>query len=262
LNGALVTLAGVAAWNAGTPYVIGDIVVSGGVNYYAIAPGTNHVPPNATFWYAMPTNILELPHGFGSDLPNYSQNERVITLTFPLIKPQELINLGGSTAWAIQTIVTAPKLAPPPAWCSRLARPRAALRLRRHRGRPRLRGDRAERPGHQRGRRRADPRGAACAHLDAARDGRRVLRLRRPLQQRDLWFLGPRRRAVLRRRFVPDFTITPRSLLISSRRRRPARGIDELQQRASSATRRATRRSSSVRAWVPEQLRDLEPAPG
>src|SRR5256885_10850288 len=49
--GAPVLVSGVAAWNGATAYVVGDLVVQGGGNYYCILAHTNHVPPNATYWY-------------------------------------------------------------------------------------------------------------------------------------------------------------------------------------------------------------------
>lgn len=111
-QGALVRLSGVAAWNAGTNYVIGDIVSSGGVNYYAVKAGINHVPPNATFWYAMPSDILELPTVYGAAGFDWSQVGNVITLTSPEAPPYELI-YSSLTRWTIQAINTAPAIDPP-----------------------------------------------------------------------------------------------------------------------------------------------------
>jgi hypothetical protein len=111
-QGALVRLTGVAAWNAGTNYVIGDIVVSGGINYYAVKAGINHVPPNATFWYAMPTDILELPTPFGNAGFDWSQVNNVITMTSPVAPPFELI-YSSLTRWTIQAVNTAPAIDPP-----------------------------------------------------------------------------------------------------------------------------------------------------
>jgi hypothetical protein len=111
-NGGLMTLAGVAAWSGATPYLIGDIVLSGGVNYYCILAHTNHVPPNATYWYAMPSNILELPHPFGSGGFKWVQSGNVITLTSHNARPRELIFLA-DTVWVIQVIDTAPQIGPP-----------------------------------------------------------------------------------------------------------------------------------------------------
>jgi hypothetical protein len=47
--GARVSVAGVAAWNGATAYVVGDLALSGGINYYCVQAHTNHVPPNATY---------------------------------------------------------------------------------------------------------------------------------------------------------------------------------------------------------------------
>lgn len=111
-DGGLITLAGVAAWSNVTAYVIGDIVVQAGVNYYCVKAHTNHVPPNATYWYAMPSNILELPHPFGVDHFKWVQSGRVITLTDPSVAPHELIFFDDTT-WVIQVITTAPRIGPP-----------------------------------------------------------------------------------------------------------------------------------------------------
>jgi hypothetical protein len=113
-NGGLVTLAGVVAWNAGTNYQIGDIALSGGVNYYCIQAHINQVPPNAAFWYAMPSNVLELPTGFGTAGFKWKQNGNTITLTGQLHQPQELIYVA-LTQWVIRNINTAPAIDPPTA---------------------------------------------------------------------------------------------------------------------------------------------------
>ncbi len=47
-----------AAYNGATAYVVGDLVSSGGVNYYCIASTTGNAPPNATYWYALPSEML------------------------------------------------------------------------------------------------------------------------------------------------------------------------------------------------------------
>ena len=38
------------AWDSGTAYVVGDVVENGGSSYIAIADGTNHEPPDASYW--------------------------------------------------------------------------------------------------------------------------------------------------------------------------------------------------------------------
>ena len=44
---------GVGAWNAGTPYVLGNLVSSGGIIWYCTAANTNQVPPNVAYWYGL-----------------------------------------------------------------------------------------------------------------------------------------------------------------------------------------------------------------
>lgn len=113
-NGGLVTLAGVVAWNGATNYAIGDIALSGGVNYYCIKAHLNHVPPNATYWYAMPANILEVPTPFGTAGFKWVQSGNVITMTSHLVPPYELV-YASLTHWAIQAVTTAPAIDPPTA---------------------------------------------------------------------------------------------------------------------------------------------------
>jgi hypothetical protein len=113
-NGAQVTLAGVTAWSAITNYIIGDIAVSGGVNYYCVKAHLNQVPPNATFWYAMPSSILELPTVFGAQGFAWVQNGNTITLTGNLHPPYELVYVS-LTRWIIRIVSTAPAIDPPTA---------------------------------------------------------------------------------------------------------------------------------------------------
>ncbi len=64
-------VSGVAAWNNATNYVEGDLVVQGGINYYCILAHINHVPPNATYWYALTGAIYEIPSPYlQADLTN------------------------------------------------------------------------------------------------------------------------------------------------------------------------------------------------
>lgn len=51
----------VAAYSGATAYVVGDLVSSGGVNYYCIAATTGNAPPNATYWYALTGSVYEIP---------------------------------------------------------------------------------------------------------------------------------------------------------------------------------------------------------
>lgn len=56
-----VQTSGVAAYNGATAYAIGDLVTNGGITYYCIAANTGNAPPNATYWYALPGAIYEIP---------------------------------------------------------------------------------------------------------------------------------------------------------------------------------------------------------
>ncbi len=60
-NHGQIQVSGVAAYNNATPYAIGALVSSGGVNYYCTAPTTGNAPPNASFWYALTGTIYEIP---------------------------------------------------------------------------------------------------------------------------------------------------------------------------------------------------------
>jgi hypothetical protein len=85
-------------------YVHGSIVKSAGVNYYCIVDTVAAAaPPNATYWYAMPTspNIYEIPNGYAAaDLMDihYVQSADVLTLVHPNYPPTELRRYG-ATNW-------------------------------------------------------------------------------------------------------------------------------------------------------------------
>jgi hypothetical protein len=104
-----------AAYNGATAYVVGDLVSSGGVNYYCVAPTTGNAPPNATYWYPLPAGIYEIPNPYAeADLfdIHYVQSADVLTLVHPNYAPRELRRLGATT-WTLTTIsfassVTAP----------------------------------------------------------------------------------------------------------------------------------------------------------
>jgi hypothetical protein len=104
------------AWNSGTAYAIGDMSLSGGRNYYCIKAHTNQVPPNATYWYAMPTDgTYEIPNSYAeADLfdIHYTQSADVLTLVHPSYPAAELRRYG-ATNWQLANIsfastVTAP----------------------------------------------------------------------------------------------------------------------------------------------------------
>lgn len=112
LQGAQVNVAGVAAYNGATAYVIGDLVLQGGVNYYCKANTTGNAPPNAAFWYPLTGTIYEVPTGFAGDLPSWAQNGRTITLTHHLHQVQELTFIS-LTRWTIKNLDAQPAIAAP-----------------------------------------------------------------------------------------------------------------------------------------------------
>ena len=95
-----------AAYNGATAYTVGSLVSSGGVNYYCIAATTGNAPPNATYWYAQPSGIYEIPSAYGeADLfdIHYVQSADVLTLVHPGYAPRELRRLGATT-WTLTAI--------------------------------------------------------------------------------------------------------------------------------------------------------------
>lgn len=113
-NGSAVVVASAPAWDGVTAYVIGDLVSSGGVIYWAKADGTNHAPPDAAFWYPLPAgNILEIPTNFNQlGVFNWVQSGRTITFTHPLVRPADLTYLS-LTHWILRDVDTKPKVLPP-----------------------------------------------------------------------------------------------------------------------------------------------------
>lgn len=113
-NGGLVTVSAVTPYDSGDPYVPGDIVSDGGVNYYCVAAAAPaDAPPDTDFWYAMPADdILEIPHGFGAHQPNWHQTGRVLVLTHGEVHPAELTYVS-LTHWVLAEVSTEPWHAPP-----------------------------------------------------------------------------------------------------------------------------------------------------
>ncbi len=95
------------AWNSATAYTVGDIALQGGVNYYCTVAHTNQVPPNAAYWYAMPTDYTyEVPSPYlEAELfdVHYVQSADVMTLVHPNHPPKELRRLS-ATKWELKTI--------------------------------------------------------------------------------------------------------------------------------------------------------------
>lgn len=115
-NGVLLTVPGATAWSAATNYVVGDVAASGGVNYYCILAHINQIPPNATYWYAMPAgNIYEIPTPFLTvDLQTLyrSQSADVITLTHTSYQIHDLSRTGHTT-WVFTPVAMVPSIAAP-----------------------------------------------------------------------------------------------------------------------------------------------------
>lgn len=115
-NGATLLAGTVAAYNGATAYEVGDLAESGGVNYYCIAATTGNAPPNATYWYAMPSDgTFELPNAYAeADLFEiaYVQSQDVLTFTHQSYPPMEL-RRNGATDWTFIEIDFSSSLAAP-----------------------------------------------------------------------------------------------------------------------------------------------------
>lgn len=60
-----------ATYDPSDQYVVGDLVIHGGINYYCIADSLGDPPPNATYWYPLTDNIYEIPSPYPiADLTN------------------------------------------------------------------------------------------------------------------------------------------------------------------------------------------------
>ena len=87
-------------------YVIGDLVSRLGVNYYCIETGYDILPPNASYWYPLPSSAYEIPNPYAeADLfdIHYVQSADVLTLVHPNYEPREL-RRAGATNWLLSTI--------------------------------------------------------------------------------------------------------------------------------------------------------------
>lgn len=104
-----------AAYNGATAYVVGDLVSSAGTNYYCVAATTGNAPPNATYWYPLPSAAYEIPNPYTeaylADL-HYVQSNDVLTIVHPLYAPRELRRLGAAQ-WVLSTISFASSLPAP-----------------------------------------------------------------------------------------------------------------------------------------------------
>lgn len=106
-----------AAYNAGTTYAFGDLVSSGGINYYSIAGGNiGHTPVSSpSFWYPLPSSLYEIPTSFvEADLfdVHFVQSADVLTMVHSNYAPAELRRMG-ATDWTLTSIVFATTLVTP-----------------------------------------------------------------------------------------------------------------------------------------------------
>jgi hypothetical protein len=104
------------AWNSGTAYTLGNLASSAGVNYYCILAHTNQAPPNATYWYAMPTDgsyEIQSPY-LEADVfaLNFEQDQDVITISNVNYDTRELRRYG-ATDWRLVQSVFASELSAP-----------------------------------------------------------------------------------------------------------------------------------------------------
>ena len=91
-----------SAWNSNGTYSVGEIVIHNNVNYYAKTTTQNNQPPNATYWYALPSDMTyEVPSPYQeSELFDikFVQSSDVMTLVHPNHEPAELRRYG-ATNW-------------------------------------------------------------------------------------------------------------------------------------------------------------------
>lgn len=104
------------AWNSGTAYTQGDLCSYSGTNYYCILGHTNNVPPNATYWYPMPSStVYEIPTNYAeADLfeLHYVQSADVLTICHQNYPPAELKRIG-TDKWTLTPISFVSSLSAP-----------------------------------------------------------------------------------------------------------------------------------------------------
>ena len=97
-------------------YVVADLVVSGGVNYYCIVASTGNVPPNANYWYPMPSgDIYEIPTPYlTEDLSTlqFSQSGDIVTITRHGYDVRALTRTG-HTSWTLTVESFTPSISAP-----------------------------------------------------------------------------------------------------------------------------------------------------
>lgn len=114
-QGATLVTGTATAWSSATAYTVGTLASRLGVNYYCILGHTNQQPPNATYWYPLPSAAYEIPNPYAeSDLfdIHYVQSADVITFTHPNYPPAELKRFGALIWVFANSVFTAPISAP------------------------------------------------------------------------------------------------------------------------------------------------------
>lgn len=117
---AAITVSGVAAWVTSTAYVIGDLVLEGGVHYYAIQAHTSsgaNQPPDAAFWHVLTGTIFEIPTPYlEAELAalEFVQSADVVTIVHPSHAPRDLKRFA-DTNWTLTVVVFGPTVPAPTA---------------------------------------------------------------------------------------------------------------------------------------------------
>ena len=103
------------AWVTGNAYVIGDLVIEGGVSYYCVSnhtSGTFATDESSGFWYALTSNIYEIPTLYSTaDLVNanntlklrFVQSGDVVYFVHPDYPPQKLSRFAATT-WTMTSV--------------------------------------------------------------------------------------------------------------------------------------------------------------
>ena len=105
-QGQTLITAGQTAWSNATAYEVGDLAELSGTTYYCIDDNTNNTPPNAAYWYPIPSVAYEVPNPYQeSELFDikFVQSADVLTLVHPNHLPKELRRLG-ATKWVLSDI--------------------------------------------------------------------------------------------------------------------------------------------------------------
>lgn len=116
-QGATLLYSAPAAYNNATAYVPGDMVSSGGANYYCAVATTGNAPPNASYWSLLPSNpnIYEVSTPYlEADLfdIHYVQSADVLTLVHPNYPVAEL-RRNGATNWTLTAVPFGPTISAP-----------------------------------------------------------------------------------------------------------------------------------------------------